>query len=48
MIVSDKNSPKVREIYRERSEKAIEYARRQIEESPVAPYVRNCICMGAA
>ena len=39
MIVSDKNSPKVREIYRERSEKAIEYARRQIEESPVAPYV---------
>ena len=47
MIVSGKNSPKVREIYKERSEKAIEYARRQIEESPVAPYVSKLYLYGS-
>ena len=47
MIVSGKNSPKVRKIYKERSEKAIEYARRQIEESPVAPYVSKLYLYGS-
>ena len=47
MIVSGKNSPKVRKIYKERSEKAIEYARRQIEESPVAPYVSKLCLYGS-
>ena len=47
MIVSGKNSPKVRKIYKERSEKAIKYARRQIEESPVAPYVSKLYLYGS-
>ena len=47
MIVSGKNSSKVRKIYKERSEKAIEYARRQIEKSPVAPYVSKLYLYGS-
>lgn len=47
MIVSGKNSPKIRGIYKERSEKAIKYARRQIEESPVAPYVSKLYLYGS-
>lgn len=47
MIVSGKNSQKIRKVYKERSERAIEYARRQIEESPVAPYVSKLYLYGS-
>ena len=47
MIVSGKNSQKIRKVYKERSERAIEYARRQIEESPVAPYLPKLYLYGS-
>ncbi len=47
MIVSGKNSLKTRKLYRERSERAIEYARKQIEESAVAPYVSKLYLYGS-
>ena len=48
-LMSDikRKGAKVRKIYKERSEKAIEYARRQIEKSPVAPYVSKLYLYGS-
>lgn len=47
MIVSNKNSSEVRQLYKERSEKSIEYARRIIEESQIAPYVAKLYLYGS-
>ena len=47
MIVSGKNSLKTKKLYRERSERAIEYARKQIKESAVAPYVSKFYLYGS-
>ena len=47
MIVSGKNSPRVRELYSERSRRAIEYAVREIRASAVAPYVSKLYLYGS-
>ncbi len=47
MIVSGRKSSRIRDVYRERSNRAIEYALDQIRESAVAPYVSKLYVYGS-
>ncbi len=47
MLVGNKNSADVRKLYKERSDKAVDYALSEIKKADIAPYVRQIYLYGS-
>lgn len=47
MLVGNKNSADVRKLYKERSDKAVDYALSEIKKADIAPYVRQVYLYGS-